>query len=523
MAMTASRTQVITLVSLLAATAPACRGGARRTPDDTLVLLVESRFNSLDPRYTDTNHDTKLSRIVAPGLTVIDEKMEARLLLAESISQVDERTVDVVLRPGLRFSDGTALTAADVVFTYQTTLDPAMKSLNLRGFQERFVSVEALDARRVRMHLVAPVATLLSDLDVGIVSQAAAGAHGGRFAGGTVVGAGPYRIESFHPEDVRLVRNPHWHLAPPPVERIRVRVVPDAGARALMLVGGSADLTQNSIRIDLVGELGQRDRVTLATGPSSIFTYMMMNNRDPVLRDVRVRRAIAYAIDRERVLRSKLGGRAVLATGLIPPGHWAYNGDVPRYLHDPDRARALLDEAGYPDPDGPGGRPRLRLVYKTSSDQLRRALARVWAAQLVEVGIEVEVQSFEMQTFFTDIKRGNFQLASMQTSPINEPDWLYTYFHSSRIPGPDDPNAHNRWRYTSARVDQLTALGRRTLDRTARRAAYDEVQEILARELPVIPLWHEHNVAVMNVDVRDFHIDPGASLWGLATAWKSRD
>ena len=102
------------------------------------MLLVETRFNSLDPRFTDTNHDHKVSRIVVPGLTVIDDdSMEPRLLLAESIVDVDERTVDVTLREGVRFSDGTPVTADDVVYTYTTTLDPAVKSLMLRNFRER--------------------------------------------------------------------------------------------------------------------------------------------------------------------------------------------------------------------------------------------------------------------------------------------------------------------------------------------------------------------------------------------------
>src|SRR5690606_28756358 len=119
---------------------------------------------------------------------------------------------------------------------------------------------------------------------------------------------------------------------------------------------------------------------------------------------------------------------------LIAPGHWAYNPDVPRYPFDPDRARALLDQAGYPDPDGPGGRPRMRLSYKTSADQFRLAVARIIADQLGEVGIEVEVRAFEFGTFFTDIKKGNYQLASMQTASISEPDYYFWYFHSSNIP-----------------------------------------------------------------------------------------
>jgi peptide/nickel transport system substrate-binding protein len=519
--MTASSRQVITLASLVAAAA-GCGARDRRTPDDTLVVLVEARVNSLDPRYTDTSDDVKLSRLVAPGLTTVDTPtVEPRLLLAESIELRDALTVDVRLRAGLRFSDGTPLTSADVVFTFESVRDPAMASPLLRNQRDRFARVEALDERRVRFHLVKPLATFLSDVEFGIVSARAAGKNG-RFEGGRVVGAGPFLIDSYHAEEVRLRRNPNWAFAPARTERVRVRVVRDASARALMLVGGSADLTQNTIRIDLVDDLVENPRVELASAPGPALTYLMMNGRDPALRDVRVRRAIAYAIDRERVLATKLDGRAVLATGLLRPADWAYSGDVEVYRHDPARARALLDQAGYPDPDGPGGRPRLRLGLKTSSQQLRVALARVWAAQLAEVGIAVEVQSFEFSTVFADYKKGNYQVGSLQTTAITEPDFLYAYFHSSRIPSAEDPNSTNRWHYRDRRVDELTELGRRTADRAKRRAYYAEVQAILARDVPIIPLWHENNVAVMNVDVRGFELHPSAGWWGLVSASKVR-
>ncbi len=501
----------------------ACQPRDRRTPDDTLVVLIEARLNSLDPRYCESNHDTKLSRLVAPGLTSVEQQsLEPRLLMAEKIVRVDDRTFDVTLKPGFRFSDGTPVTAEDVAFTYMSVIDPAMKSQALRAFTERFAKVEATSELTARFHLVAPIATFESDLEFGIVSSRAVRGSGGRFPPGRVIGAGPYMIESFKPDEVRLVRNPRWPFEAPPIPRIRARAVPDANARALMMVGGSARFTQNSIRIDLVDDLAGRERLHLASGASALYTYLMMNNRDPILKDLRVRRAIAYAIDRERVLRSKLGGRAVMSTGILPPDHWAYNGEVTRYRHDPARARALLDEAGYPDPDGPGPRPRMRLVYKTSSDQFRRALARVWASQLGEVGIEVEVQSFEQQTFFTDIKKGRYQLASMQTSPITEPDFLFTFFHSSRIPSDKDPNTHNRWRYVNRRVDELTELGRRTLDKAERKKTYAEVQAILASEVPVIPLWHEDNLTLMNVDVSGYQLFPSASFWGLLTTHKQR-
>ena len=251
-----------------------------------------------------------------------------------------------------------------------------------------------------------------------------------------------------------------------------------------------------------------------------ICTYLMMNNADPILRDVRVRRAIAHAIDREAIIAAKFGGHARLATGFLPEIHWAYNGDVPRYGYDPRRAAALLDEAGYPDPDGPGPRPRMRLLYKGSSDAFRVTVARVIAAQLAEVGIEVDLRSFEFATFFADIKKGSYQLASMQTNELTEPDYYHTYFHSSRIPDARNPDLHNRWRYRNADVDRLTEEGRRELDRAKRKVIYGEVQRLVASDVPVVPLWHENNIVLSNVDVQDYRITPNARIIGLASAWK---
>jgi peptide/nickel transport system substrate-binding protein len=510
------------LVSVLIWGALGCEVRVRRTPDDTLVMLFDATINELDPRYAGGNNDVKLSRLIAPGLTTVARpSLEPALELAKTIEQRDELTWDVALRPGLRFSDGTPVTSEDVVYSFMSMLDPAMKSMYRGNFADRFVRVEALDELRVRFHLTRPLATFLSDLEYGIISAAAARrGQEQRFAGNLVIGAGAYRVVSFATDRIVLERNPHFHGQPARMPRVEVRIVRDANARALMLVGGSADLAQNALRLDLVDSVAGRARIHVASGPSAILSYMMMHNEDPVLRDVRVRRAIAHAIDRERIIAGKLGGRAVPATGILPPSHWAYEDDVPRYAYDPDRARALLDEAGYPDPDGPGPAPRLRLTYKTSADQFRLALARILAAQLGEVGIEVEVRAFEFGTFFADIKRGNYQIATMQTAAITEPDFHHTYFHSSRIPTPENPNDHNRWRYRNPRVDELAQDGRNTVDRERRLAIYGELQQIIARELPVIPLWHEDNVAVMNVDVDGYELLPHAGVSGLVSAFK---
>jgi len=499
----------------------ACHPRARRTPDDTLVMVIEDPISSLDPRYTLSNADTKFSRLIAPGLVVVDtDDMSAKLELAESITQVDTLTWDAVIRADARFSDGEPVTAADVAWTYTTMTKDGSESTYAKSFRERFTSVEAIDARRVRFHLVAPLATFMTDVDMGIVAAHAAGKDG-RFPRGIPIGAGPYRGVARETRRVVLAENAHYHGEHPRLPRLVAKVVRDASARIVMLVGGSADLAQNSVRLDLVDDVAAEARVHVATGPSSLLSYLMMNNEDPVLKDVRVRQAIALALDREGIIAAKFSGRAVLATGLLAPRHWAYNGEVTRWPHDPERAMRLLDDAGLPDP--PGAAPRLHLVYKTSADQFRVSVARVIAAQLGEVGIDVEVRAFEFGTFFADIKKGQFQLASMQTSDIGEPDFLRSYFSSTRIPTADDPNATNRWRYRNARVDQLTEDGRRVIDPEARRVLYDEAQRILADEVPVVPLWHEDNVVLTNREVTGFRIFPNARLGGVVGVEKVSD
>lgn len=502
---------LLAIVAIALSAAAACQRESRRTPKDTLVMVLETTLRDVDPRFALSNHDMKISRLIAPGLTTADTKdLQSVPYLAETIEEVEPLRWRVRLKQGLRFSDGSPVTAVDVAYTYNSVLDAEVKSLSRKAFLERYQRVVAVSELETDFYLQKPMATFFSDLDFGIIS-AAADQRGADF-----IGAGPFALESFAQERVVLVRNEHFAGDPPPMRKVVIKTVRDGTARNLMLVGGSADFSQNSVRVDLVDFIQKRDRVQVVTGKSAILSYLMMHNEDPILKDRRVREAIALAIDRPRIVDAKFGGRAVLATGLLPPFHWAYSGEVEKHSFNPQRAMALLDEAGHPDPDGPGGQPRMRLSYKTSASQFRLAIARVIAAQLEDIGIAVDVQSYEFGTFFADVKAGNYQLASMQTAAVSEPDYFFTYFNSVRIPDPTEPHKHNRWRYRSGRVDELTKLGRATMNRDKRVDIYREVQEILAHDLPIIPLWHEDNIAVMNRRVQDYDVFPNARLADFA-------
>lgn len=480
-------------------------------------MVIETAMTTTDPRYALTVYDRKLSYLVAPGLVSVDsDTLEPRLELAAKVDRIDPRIWEVTLRSDVKFADGSPLTAADVTGTYGYLLMPKSPSLYSKGFSERFSKVEATGPLTVRFHLHEPLATFMTDIDFGIVSHAK-----GVPKSGKTVGAGPYRLVEITSLHALLERNPHYYGPMPKSQRVEIKFVKDASARLLMIVGGSADLIQNSgVRLDLVDEVLERPRVGVEWGPSVFLTYMLLNNTDPLLKDVRVRQAIALAIDRPAIIAAKFGGHAVLATGLLPPNHWAYETDVARYDHDVARARQLLDAAGHRDPDGPGPLPRFSLTYKTSSDAFRVGVAKVIAAQLGEVGIAVEVRPFEFGTFFADVKKGTYQIATMQTAEITEPDYHFTYFHSSWIPSSTKPDGYNRWRYINPEVDRLTTDGRHELDLGKRKQIYSAVQKIVANDVPIIPLWHEDNLVLSNTDVKGYRLTPNARLIGLRDAYK---
>jgi peptide/nickel transport system substrate-binding protein len=231
----------------------------------------------------------------------------------------------------------------------------------------------------------------------------------------------------------------------------------------------------------------------------------------PILRHLKVRQAIAYAINRDLIIRHLLKELAVPATGLLSPTHWAYEPSVRQLVYDPEKARELLDEAGFPDPDGAGPLPRFKLSYKTTTLELRRRIAEAIREQLNQIGIELEVRSYEWGTFYGDIKRGNFHLYSLAWVGITDPDVLSAIFHSSSVP----PNGDNRGRYRNVKVDRLLEEGRRIADPDRRIQIYSAIQKILAEDLPYIPLWWVKNVAVMNSSVQGFTLSPDGDLISL--------
>jgi peptide/nickel transport system substrate-binding protein len=277
---------------------------------------------------------------------------------------------------------------------------------------------------------------------------------------------------------------------------------------------GSADVESNVLTMDMVHALGGysnksgEPNLRVSTGPGARVDYLNFNVQDPALRDARVRQAIAFAIDKPALIAALWRGNARPADTLLPTGHWAVAADneVAQYPHNVARAVQLLDAAGLkPDKDG----IRLRLTVKTSTDETTRLEAQAMQAELRQAGIELTLRSAEFGAFYSDITKGAFQIYILRWIGSNEdPDIFHYCYGTEMVP----PKGANRGHYSNPRVDALIKAASATTDEDARRQDYIAMQQILAEDLPSIPLWYPDNVVIHSARLTHIALDPGGSF-----------
>ena len=312
-------------------------------------------------------------------------------------------------------------------------------------------------------------------------------------------------------EKVYLKANSSYWEGKPRLAGLAFQIVPDAIVRVLEFKKGTIQLLQNDIEPDTLPWLEKNTDAIVETNPGTTFQYIGINLTHPILKRREVRQALAHSIDRDGIIRHILKDQATAANGLLSPLNWAHDDSVPRWPFDPAKAQRLLDQAGYPDPDGDGPRPRFKLSFKTTNIDLRRRIAETLKEQLSRVGVELEVRSYEWGTFYSDIKKGNFHLYSLAWVGIADPDVYYNIFHSSSLP----PNGDNRGGYNNPSIDNLLEQGRRESDPGRRKGLYHQVQQIIHEDLPYIPLWWVKNVVVRKPEIVGFTPSPDGDLFSL--------
>jgi peptide/nickel transport system substrate-binding protein len=487
--------RLLLLLPLLAA----CAVPPRAHPYQLVVGVGNAPVN-LDPGVGIDEASQRVHQLVfsslmktAPDLRIVPD-------LATSLHTDDGREYRVTVPAGVRFHDGRELTSADVVYTFRRFLDPGFVS-SRKGAYRDLDSVEAVDRYTAVFRLRTPSAAFPTSLtNMGIVPEGS-----GAALARTPVGSGPYRLIAFVPDDrVELEAFDGHYRGAPANSGIVVKVVPDETMRGLELRNGSVDLIVNDLSPDLVHSLEQQGHLQVVRGPGTDYAYVGLNLRDPVLADVRVRRALAHAINRSDLVQYLRRGLARETDSIIPSMSWAHAADLPAYDYDPAKAMALLDEAGYRDPDGDGPAARLRLTLKTSTTEAYRLQAAVLQQQMKAVGIALDLRSYEFATLFADVVGGNVQIYTLLFVGSTDPDILRRVFHSTQVP----PAGFNRAHYRNADVDALLDRATAAQAEADRRTFYNAAERLIARDVPMISLWVRTNVAVGQANLEGITLSP---------------
>lgn len=483
---------------------------ASKPEASTLVMIIESTPTNLDPRVGLDAQSERIDGLLFDDLLTRDEHLNVEPQLAERWEITDPRTYVFHLRKGVNFHDGRLLSSRDVKWTFDSLLQGKIRSTKAAAY--RFVDrIDAPDDYTVVFRLKQPFATLLWNLSDGAMGIVPYGS--GNEVTEHPIGSGPFRFVSAEQDkEVVIERNDSYWGEKPRLKSVRFAVVPDTTTRVLELRKGSADIAINDLTGDLVLALEREKKLGILRGPGTVLSYLALNLRDPVLKDQRVRQAIAYAIDRGPMIHYLLRDFARPAYSLLPPESWAYDGDVPHYDHNPDLARQLLEQAGYPEVNG----VRFHLTMKTSNtEESTRLLATVLQQQLREVGIALDIRTFEFATFFADVTRGAYQVHSLRWVGGNEDPDIFEYvFHSDKF----TPHGANRTFYSNPRVDVLIDQARSELDESTRKELYAEIQQILAQDLPYVDLWYWDNVLVHSNRVKNLSLNPAGNYDFLKTA-----
>jgi len=508
---------------LLAALLAGCRGGGDGA--QPFVTVLDSTPSTLDPLDGTDAASERLRQLMFNSLVRKNERFEYSGDLAEGYQvSEDGKTYTFTLHEGVTFHDGRPLTSADAKYTLESLFAsdkrkrpsffesaPAGAAGAATGGQPYITSVETPDPRTLVIRLRKPWNQLLPNLvSLPVIPQGSADAQKTQ-----PVGSGPFRFVRYDESQLIIdlaAYDRYWQGAPA-IKDLRVRAILDANTLQAELQSNRIDLVTGAANLspDTYKFLAMDPTLKVEQFPGANIVYLGFNVERPPLNNVRVRQAIAYAIDRESIVRDLMLGQARVAHSILPENSWAYDAGQ-KYSYDPARARQLLDEAGFPDPDGDGPRARFPnpVVFKISSGNAAVSqFAGVIQNSLKGVGVPVEIETLETNTLLRNLSDGQFEMTTLRWIGGNQdPVFLRDLFHGSEIPIPNRTNVRNRSRYSNPEFDRVIDRAVNEPDRERARELYVQAQQIVSRDLPMLPLWYPDVMVIARKGVENIRVDP---------------
>jgi len=464
-----------------------------------LILIMEKDPDNFNSILSTTAYGDYVYSYTNSSLFEYTDKWEPKGHLAESWSfSPDNKTMTIKLRPGVKFHDGSDLTADDVVFTFKSIMDKdytGPRRNNVKYIQE----ITAVDKTTVRVDLKEPNAAIFSHLITPILSKKA-------FEGVAVkdfdkapatmkpMGSGPYKfVEYVRGQYVTLERNDNWFakdlnakegVAAPFPKTVRYKIIPESATQQAALENGEVDV--HTPEASAVGrmEKDMKDKFTFVNYERNGFGYISFNVERPHLNIKEVRQALDFALDKQSVIDGLMDGRAVIPAGPIPPVSWAYDPSIKARAYDVAKAKELIAKAGYKlNAQGiaeKDGQPLKLGFYASSGNSLIEGIALIAKKNWLAIGVDLDVQLMDFNAMMENyLKPGKFDVSFSGFTLSLDPDQS-SLWHSTQVAG------FNRGRYNSPKVDQLLEQGVRELDQNKRKPIYSEFQKVLQDDTPAI-------------------------------------
>jgi peptide/nickel transport system substrate-binding protein len=469
------------LITILALFLVACQKPARHT--EINFAIAQAPLN-LDPRYATDAASARVNRLIYQSLVDFDANAKPVSSLATWV-QVNATQYRFSLKQKRTlFHHQKMLTAQDVKATYDSLI--VLKDSAQATEFSNIKNIQVLDSETLLFNLNQPDKNFPAKLIIGILPQDLI-AQKQDFSH-RPVGNGALKFVSWQNKLTlsRVKDN----------QKINLIEVKDPTVRVLKLLRGEVDLLQGDLPPELVKYLQTKPEVGIRTVSGANFSYLGLNMRDPVFKNIKVRQAIAHAIDSNAIIQQVMVPSTRVAGAILPPEHYtnAFSQTMQPYAYNPALSKRLLSEAGIQLP--------LKLVYKTSTDAQRVRFATIMQAQMQPAGIQLDIKSLDWGTFFEDVKQGNFQLFGLTWVGIKTPDIYVKALGSQSFP----PNGFNRGHYADAELDALLA-----------NENWPAATQRIYQQLPYIPLWYEGQFAAMRRDIQNYTPKPDGNWDDLIT------
>lgn len=526
--------------------APPVDETAGETGDRKIATFIWTQeFDTLSPLYTSMWFSTITYSLWNVWAWNFDEDLQPVPVLVTEIPSSenggiseDGRTITFNLRDDIVWSDGEPITADDFVFTYEMNVDPANTVSSTYPY-DQIESVDAPDPQTVVVTFTEPFAPWLATLWHSIlpahvlrpVFEADGTLDDAEWNLAPTVSAGPYRFEEWESGSyARFVRNENWWGPQPNIDEIFFRFVPDDASQVAALETGDGDIGTFIAYSDVPAL--QDAGVTIRTVPSGYYEGWFFFLGDdtipghPALQDVRVRQAIAMALDREKLNQD-------LLLGLTTPVETLWAGtpyespDITPWPYDPEAANALLDEAGWVDTNGDGVRDKdgeeLILVHGTTTREIRQDAQAVAQQELAAVGIQLDLQSYDSNIFFASYGEdgpaytGELDIMQWSDGPFF-PDPDHYYWLCSEIPTDDAPDGANAQRICDEELDRLFQLQATQTNTEERTATFHEITKLMHDQVYWLGLWNDPDVWAVSGRLQNVKLSGPTAFYNV-TEW----